>query len=48
MRRGVPASPIRIDAAVPFRLVASYINGQVIGSPDWPSWTPVDLREAGR
>ena len=30
-----------------FRLVASYLSGQVIGSPDWPSWTPLDLRDAG-
>lgn len=35
-------------AAEPFRLVASYIRGQVIGSPDWPSWAPRDLRDAGR
>ena len=34
-------------AAEPFRRVASFMNGQVVGSPDWPSWTPVDLREAG-
>jgi predicted ABC-type ATPase len=34
-------------AAEPFRLVASYIRGQVIGSPDWPAWAPQDLRDAG-
>lgn len=35
-------------AAKPFRRVASFIDGQVVGSPDWPHWTPLDLREAGR
>lgn len=30
-------------AGEPFRLVASYLNGRVIGSPEWPSWAPPDL-----
>lgn len=34
-------------AAEPFRRVASFINGQVVGSPQWPAWTPEDLRDAG-
>jgi predicted ABC-type ATPase len=36
------------SAAGPFRLVASYADGRVVGSPRWPSWTPADLRDAGR
>lgn len=35
-------------AAEPFRLVASYINGQLTGSPQWPPWAPQGLREAGQ
>jgi predicted ABC-type ATPase len=35
-------------AAEPFRLVASYLHGQVIGSPGWPPWAPADLRATGR
>ena len=35
-------------AAEPFRRVASFINGQVVGTPQWPAWTPEDLRDAGR
>ncbi len=35
-------------AADPFRPVASYVNGQAIGSPRWPPWTPQELRKAER
>lgn len=35
-------------AADPFRLVASFLDGRVVGSPRWPAWTPQDLRDAGR
>ena len=31
----------------PFRLVATYINGQLVGTPHWPARTPQALREAG-
>lgn len=31
----------------PFRLVATYINGRLVGAPQWPPWTPQLLREAG-
>jgi len=34
-------------AAEPFRLVASYINGQLTGEPQWPPWAPQELRDAG-
>ncbi len=35
-------------ADTPFRLVASYLRGQVAASPAWPAWTPDDLRNAGK
>jgi predicted ABC-type ATPase len=35
-------------AAQPFRLVATYINGHRTGRPQWPLWTPQELRDAGR
>ncbi len=35
-------------AARPFRLLATYIGGHLIGFPQWPPWTPKELREAGR
>jgi len=35
------------SAAEPFRLVASFLNGQLIGIARWPPWTPQELREAG-
>ncbi|MGZ4784553.1 MAG: zeta toxin family protein [Acidimicrobiales bacterium] len=35
-------------AADPFRLVATFIDGKAIGSPEWPSWSPEELRQAGR
>lgn len=34
-------------AGDPFRLVATYINGRLVGTPQWPLWTPQALREAG-
>ena len=34
-------------AAAPFRLVASYLDGQLVGTPRWPAWTPAELRSAG-
>jgi len=30
-------------AATPLRLIANYERGQLVGSPDWPAWTPADL-----
>ena len=36
------------SARVPFRLVATYRSGDAIGTADWPKWTPLALREAGR
>lgn len=34
-------------AAEPFRLVATYINGQLVSAPKWPPWTPQVLRQSG-
>jgi predicted ABC-type ATPase len=34
-------------SAEPFKRVASYLDGRVVES-EWPSWTPHDLRSAGR
>lgn len=34
-------------SAEPFRLVASFIRGQSTIAPDWPSWAPPELVEAG-
>ena len=34
-------------AGDPFRLVATYINGRLVGAPQWPPWTPQVLRDAG-
>lgn len=31
-------------AAMPFRLVARYQRGELIGSAEWPPWTPAELR----
>ncbi len=31
-------------AARPFRVVARYANGGLLGAPDWPGWTPAELR----
>ena len=31
-------------AGSPFRLVARYLRGTLLGAADWPSWTPVELR----
>ena len=36
------------SARAPFRLVATYRQGAVVGEPNWPSWTPIMLRDAGR
>lgn len=30
-------------AAAPFRVVARYERGRLVGLPEWPRWTPVDL-----
>lgn len=35
-------------AAEPFRHLATFIGGHVVGVPSWPAWTPSDLRDAGR
>ena len=34
-------------AGDPFRLVATYMNGRLVSTPQWPAWTPQALREAG-
>ena len=31
-------------AREPFRLVATYELGRLLGSPSWPAWTPTELR----
>lgn len=33
------------SARTPFRLVARYEYGALIGAPSWPKWTPTALRE---
>ena len=30
-------------ARAPFRLVANYERGRLVGEPDWPAWTPTVL-----
>lgn len=35
------------DPRTPLRLVASYIDGQRAGIPEWPAWVPDELRTAG-
>jgi predicted ABC-type ATPase len=35
-------------AARPFRVVATFEHGSVIGEPVWPAWTPEVLRNAAR
>lgn len=35
-------------ASQPFRLIAAYLNGHLLGSPHWPPRTPDELRRAGR
>lgn len=35
-------------AATPFRLVARYERGEPIGSAEWPSWAPAELRRGAR
>lgn len=32
------------SAARPFRLIARLEHGRVVGTPDWPSWAPAELR----
>ena len=36
------------QAGTPFRVVASFEHGCVVGGPVWPAWTPQPLRKAGR
>lgn len=36
------------QAARPFRIVASFEHGSVVGGTDWPGWTPETLRQAGQ
>jgi predicted ABC-type ATPase len=31
-------------AATPLRVVAEFFNGTVLGTADWPVWTPAELR----
>ena len=35
-------------ANTPYKLVATYIHGYATTSPEWPPWTPPELRDAGR
>jgi predicted ABC-type ATPase len=30
-------------AKVPFRIVATYERGRLVGEADWPAWTPTVL-----
>ncbi|MEO7555397.1 MAG: zeta toxin family protein [Acidimicrobiales bacterium] len=32
-------------ATRPFRVVAQYDHGSIVGDPDWPAWTPAALRK---
>jgi predicted ABC-type ATPase len=34
--------------APPFRVIAVFEHGAVLGEPDWPSWSPEELQNAGR
>jgi predicted ABC-type ATPase len=48
VRRAIPLAheaEIRDNsrAAAPFRLVARYHDGQLVGSAEWPAWTPPEL-----
>ena len=36
------------SASRPFRRIASYRHGFLIGEPSWPAWTPQKLSTAGR
>ena len=36
------------SATEPFRLVATFARGRIVGDARWPAWTPADLRSAGR
>ncbi len=31
-----------------YRRVATYLDGHLVGEPDWPTWAPDDMRRAGR
>lgn len=33
---------------LPFRVVATFERGWLVGAADWPAWTPNRLREVGR
>lgn len=33
--------------AEPYRIIATYVDGHVIGEPSWPDWAPEPLRSAG-
>lgn len=33
-------------AATPLQRVATFVDGQLSGEPDWPTWTPQELRDA--
>jgi predicted ABC-type ATPase len=33
-------------AARPFRVVATFERGSIVGEPDWPPWTPKGVRNA--
>lgn len=35
------------NAADPYRLVATYRDGRLVGAPRWPAWAPEDLRRLG-
>lgn len=35
-------------AGTPFRLVARFQEGELVGTADWPEWTPSELREQAR
>ncbi len=35
------------SARTPFRICAHFEHGAVIGSPSWPRWAPLELRDVG-
>jgi predicted ABC-type ATPase len=34
------------SAATPLRLVAQYVEGELVGTPTWPNWVPVEFRDS--
>lgn len=36
------------SSAVGYQRVATYLDGHLVGEPDWPGWVPDEMRAAGR